>query len=129
MADEKLEEYVLPPSTGFVKLAKMNRPEWMWFYQRPDGSVISLTEKEAYWVGKHFFLLGCSDGKTYVKYINEHVKKEEIISKEDAGRIMQEAFDAELAVAKGKYKRPTFNPVHFDDSFPIEQRGTFVPPK
>lgn len=59
----------------------------------------------------------------------QQVRPGMLIPINEARRILQEAFDAELAAARGNLERPRYQNVHFDASFPVEQRSGFIPPR
>jgi hypothetical protein len=55
---------------------------------------------------RKFKQLGVSDGKTYYQYIKDHIKPRTSIPTLDAQRVMREAFEAELTVARGRFVKP-----------------------
>lgn len=119
-----------PRELEFVKLNQLEPARKTFFYEKPDGEVFACYEHEAALFGKFHKLLGVSDGKTYRDYVrNSGVKRGEMISIEKAREILKGAFEAEFQAAKGKFERPVLDNVHFDSSFPVEQRSTFIPPK
>lgn len=116
------------------------KPQKIFFLRNidlPDGqNVIAFPEKEAAMLlnrssYKHVYrIFGCSDGSAYRKYIMESgLKPGQIVDKEKAEQILREAMLAEMEAAKGHMEMPIEGNVHFDQSFPMEQRQGFVPPK
>jgi len=112
-------------------------PQRIFFYERStDGQILVFTEQEADLIGmksSHRHILkqiGCSDGRAYTKYLREcGVKVGEMIPKSRAREILKGAFNAELEAARGQFSTPQAQNVHFDGSFPLEQRNSFVPPR
>jgi len=123
MAKDRLNERDLTPQKTFF------------FYHLKRKKKITYTEAEASLMMKSNhaqFLeqLGCSDGSTYRKYIqNCGVKPGDRIPREKAEEILRKAREAEFEAAKGNFQVPKDNSVHFDPSFPVEQRAGFTPPK
>jgi hypothetical protein len=115
---------------------KDGRPQRIFFYNNLDtGKVMTFTEQEAAMMEKssyRFILrqIGCSDGTSYKKHIREcGVKPGQVITKQKAQEILDGALAAEIEAARGHFDRPMSQSVHFDASFPLEQRPTFIPPK
>lgn len=79
------------------------RPTLTFFYEKTNGEAFAAEEKEAA-NGKYqlkFRYLGWSDGTTHQKVIKEaNIKSGQILSKEDARKLLLSAFDAELEKAK-----------------------------
>ena len=112
-----------------VKLQQIERPKKTFFYEKEDGEVFACNEQEAALFGRNYRLIGVSDGTAYNDFIkNSGIKKNQVIPIQQAREILQGAFEAELAQARGKKERPQLQNVHFDTSFPMQQRATFVPP-
>lgn len=115
---------------------KDHKPQRIFFYQRfTDRKIMCWTEQEASLmvISSHRFMyqqLGCSDGTAYRLAIqNCGIKPGTLISREKAQKILDDAMAAEIEAAKGHYDDPQSQNVHFDNSFPLDQRPTFVPPK
>lgn len=111
------------------------KPQRMFFYKRLDtDQIVCFTEAEAAMQekGSHRFLLrqvGVSDGSAYWQSIRScGVKNGQRIPLAQAQKILADAFAAELESARGKYSKPLPQNVHFDSSFPLDQRNGFVPP-
>jgi len=112
-----------------------NQLQRTFFYTRlSDNRMLHFTEQEAAMMMKssHAMILkqiGCSDGSAYAKYIREcGVKPGQEISREKAQEILKGALEAEIASAKGNFANPQSQHVHFDSSFPLDQRPGFQPP-
>jgi hypothetical protein len=134
------EQVVFRPNHALMARPRLREkdmlPQRIFFYTRlSDNKLMVYTEQEAALMMKssHAPILkqiGCSDGKKYTQFIREcGVKPGEIIPKSRAQEILDGALNAEVEAAKGNFSRPQDQNVHFDDSFPIDQRATFVPPK
>ena len=125
-----LETEEAPKDLQQVAFNQLERPQKTFFYQRNNGDVFACYEAEAALYGKFHKQLGVSNGQAYFDFIkNSGIKKGQRISVEKAQEILNGAFQAELAVAAGKFQRPKEHNVHFDNSFPEEQRASFVPPR
>lgn len=113
----------------------INRPKLTFFYQRPNGDIFATEEQEAatakLWT--KFAYVGWSNGTTHAKIIREaNLKMNQLVSKEDAEKLLKKAFEAELVVAKENMKNaklnqtPIVRPVredwHFDGSVPMNER-------
>lgn len=137
------ENVVFRPNHQLMAKTKLRErdlmPQLIYFYQDtryiPEIKINVYNEGDAAFMEKsshRFFLhpLGCSDGKTYTKTIRGcGVKSGEIIPRERANQILKDAFDAELKAAKKHgYNKPQDQNVKFDNSFPVDQRASFVPP-
>lgn len=146
--DNRESEFDLKGESEFVIFRPnhqlMSRPERreqdgklqrIFFYQRvTDNKIFAFTEAEAARLRRssHNVILrqlGVSDGRTYAQFINNcGLKAGEKVSKKKAEEILKGAFDAELKAATGKFANPLDQNVHFDNSFPLNQRDSFVPP-
>jgi len=87
-----------------VKLRQIPvRGKLTFFYEKQDGLIFAAEEQEAA-TGKYrskFRFVGWSDGNTYLNTIRAaKLKKNQHIPKEEAEKLLKEAFDAELKVAK-----------------------------
>lgn len=99
------------------------------FYEKPSGEIFACGEQEAALFGKNYRQIGVSDGATFRTYMRKAGFKGDVLEREKAQLLLKEAFDAELEVARGHFERPKLNNVHFDESYPEEQRASFVPPR
>jgi hypothetical protein len=111
------------------------RPQWVFFYKRlTDNKILCFSEQDAAMMEKsshRFFLqrIGASDGRTYQLSVrNCGVKPGTVIPKIQAQKILDDAFQAELKTAEGNFVAPKSQNVHYDESFPIDQRSGFIPP-
>jgi len=124
------------PTLEYVRLNQLEKPQKTFFYQKKDkngqpipDTIFACNEQEAGQFGKKHILIGVSDGTTFYNHIrNSGVKRSEMIPIAKARQIMLEAFDAELAVAKGHFEDPKFQTGYFDNSFTEEQKKSFRPP-
>lgn len=133
------EEVIFQPRHQFMASRKLReqdlRPQRLFFYKRiTDNEIICWDEQYAALMMKssHRFILqqlGVSDGSAYRKFIdNCGVKPGERVTKLRAREILEGAYQAELAAASGHYANPDPQNVHYDESFPLAQRSSFVPP-
>ena len=118
--NQTLESIPELPGPEFLRLNEIEPPKWHWFYQRRprEGEfdkfgqpktypVFACGEAEAAQLDPNKFTqVGASDGTTFFNYMRERLKPNTVFKAQDAYRIEKEAFDAELAVARGKYRRP-----------------------
>lgn len=134
-----IEEETSPEGPGTFESVKLRqlplKGKLTFFYEKNDGIVFAAEEQEAA-NGKYrqkFKLVGWSNGETYLKIIKEAgLKKNQIIRKEEAEKLLRSAFDAELKAAKKNLREAKENntriPVpqrvewHFDRSVPMQDR-------
>lgn len=138
---KRTEFVIFQPNHGLMGRPRLReqdlQPQRIFFYERLNepGRIFPLTEQEAAMMLKssHAPILkqiGCSDGKTYSEFINNcGVQSGERIPLEQAQKILKDAWDAELEAARGHFANPFPQNVHFDGSFPVEQRPSFIPPR
>lgn len=140
--DEPPENVIFKPNHQLMARARLRemdmKPQQIYFYRNigyePPITVIYSEQDAAFmekssW--KHMLRpIGYSDGSTYNHFIrNCGVKPGAIIPREQAVKILNDALEAEIAVAKKNgYIPPQDQNIHFDKSFPLNQRPTFVPP-
>lgn len=115
------------------------QPQRIFFMRdmRKDGedNITAFTEAEAANIlksshGPFYRQVGCSDGKAYDAFLrSKKIKAGSMIPKSQAEEILRGAWAAELEVARGHFSTPQDQNVHFDNSFPIDQRKSFVPPR
>lgn len=126
MARPKLKEFDMTPQRVFF-LKRMDNDD-------PETNINVYTEQEAAMLLKssHRFMLrivGCSDGSTYAQFIrSKGYKAGQRIPKQEAEQVLRDAWSAELEAARGNIAQPEDQNVHFDNSFPLNQRKGFVPP-
>jgi len=87
-----------------VKLRRIpSRGKLTFFYKKNDGVVFAAEEQEAA-TGKYhkkFELIGWSNGEAYLKTIRDAgLRKNQLISKRIAEKLLKDAFDIELKIAK-----------------------------
>lgn len=99
------------------------RMQQFFFYKRlTDEKILCFTEGEADFMMKssHRVILrqlGVSDGSAYSKYIKEcGMRSGQRIPRKKAQEILDGAFNAELEAAKGHYREPDPQNIHFDDT-------------
>lgn len=78
----------------------------IFFYERPDGTIFDVNEKNAWKVHRKFKQFGVSDGSHYA----EALKKIRIIAKtaspDEVNAELKRALDAEIEAARGNYAVP-----------------------
>lgn len=141
--DEPVENVIFRPNHQWMAKPKLRerdmQPMQIYFYRNinfdPPVTVV-YDEQEAAFMEKSSWKhilrpIGRSNGSAYTKVIREcGVKPGSIIPREQAIKILKDAFEAEVAQAKKNgYVPPQDQNVHFDKSFPLEQRPSYVPPK
>lgn len=85
----------------------IEKPHKTFFYQRKDGSIFACSEKEASQMDKFYEQVGVSDGVAYVEVLaSAGFTKGQEVSDEVIKDILQRAFDAELASARGNKEKP-----------------------
>ncbi|MCK9319385.1 hypothetical protein [Methanoculleus sp.] len=105
------------------------------FYENRNGVPFAAEEQEAAngKYNKKFRFLGWSDGTKYVEvFKTAGLKKGQVISKEEAGKLLKLAFDSELKVAENNLAearkngtnvpRPQRVEYYFDGSVPERER-------
>lgn len=111
------------------------RPKLTFFYEKEDETVFAAEEQEAAngKYNKKFKLLGWSNGEAYIKTLKDNnLKKGQLLAKEEAQKILNLAFEAELKVAKFNLSeakkngtgilRPKRIEYYFDRSVPERER-------
>lgn len=102
-----------------VKLRQLPPLKTQFFFQRRNGTIFTVDEQQAALIRKRgdpHVIIGVSDGATARKYIQDHIDRFGEIPIKDADRINQEAWDAELAVAKQHVREPVFEEWNYPDS-------------
>lgn len=133
------EMVVFQPNNALIAKPRLReqdmKPQRIFFYKRLDDErIFAWTEQEASMMLKsnHAVLLrqiGCSDGNTYSNFIrNCGIKPGARIPRAEALKILEDAFNAEMAAAQGHFVNPDDQNVHFDNSYPLNQRSQFNPP-
>jgi len=141
--DAPIENVVFRPNHQLMARPRLRekdlQPQQIYFYWNYGSEPRRLemwTEQEAAFMEKSSWAklirpIGCSNGQAYTKVIRDcGVKPGSVISKTKATEILNKALEAEIEAAKQHgYIRPQDQNIHFDPSFPVEQRSSFVPPK
>ena len=89
-----------------MQVHHLEPPQTTFFYERPDGSVIEVKEREASKIHKKFKQVGVSDGKTFFKAVQESHElfktkgRDAALARLDLGR------KEELEVARGNLRVP-----------------------
>lgn len=108
---------VPPPKISADRLPKRDEMQEVFFFERPDGSIIHMTE-EAAWntyskrqqiIGQYtqpFKFLGSSDGSIYFKALKESQEILKTEGLEAAQRRLKDGLDEELKQAMGNLKPP-----------------------
>jgi hypothetical protein len=126
-----------PEQVEMVKMQHFPRPSRHFFYERPDGSIIDVSEQEAAIGYKHsqkfryFKQLGVSNGTASLAFLRACGRKPgEMIPYTEARAIMQQAFAAELESARGHFQAPRLAEWAYpDNSVPQNERAAVsLPP-
>lgn len=137
------ENVVFQPNHQLMAKTKLRerdlKPQLIYFYRNvgyDPAKIVYYDEGEAAFMEKSswkFMLkpIGCSDGRAYKEAIrNCGIKPGAMVPRSRAMEVLAQALEAEIASAKKNgYIPPQDQNVHFDNSFPLEQRPSFVPPK
>lgn len=141
---QNIENVVFLPNHPLMAKTRLREqdqaPQRIFFYLKMnEDKIVYYTEQEAHLMEKSSFRfllrqVGVSDGSGYRKVIlNCGVRTKSLIPREKAQEILNEALQAEIKLAKTNFKKtgytkPMPQNIHFDNSFPLEQRAGFVPP-
>lgn len=120
----------LPDSPTMVKCGQYPRLTPHFFYERPDGSILDVSEQEAALMFKQsnnfrtFKQIGVSNGTTLIAYLKEHgYKPGKQMAYEDAQKLMADALQAEIEAARGKFVLPVLAEWAYpDQSVPVQER-------
>lgn len=112
-----------------VAVHQLEPAQKTFFYEKPDGNIIACHETEAALFGKNYRMIGVSDGRAFREVLRQAGFKGDVLPADKAKEILAAAFAAELNVARGNFVKPKRRNVHFDESYPEEQRVAFVPPR
>ena len=131
--EERESDIAFPEHVDMVKMRPLPKPAPHWFYERNDGSIIDVAEEEAYLIEKDLNRIrklrrfGFSDGMAAFNVLkNCGFRPGQMLPIETSKKIQQEAYDAEIAVAKGHWKRPRHKAWHFDDSIKNHENGDSI---
>lgn len=121
--DDRESDITIPEVFDFVKMRPIPPQVPHWFYEREDGTVFDVSEQEAATIEKdpqrsrQLRRWGFSDGMSAITYLrNCGFKPGQEVPHEKAKEIQKAAYDAEMEVAKGKWRRPQHRAGHFDAS-------------
>ena len=89
-----------------LKIGQIPKPENMYFYERSDGSVIRLSEKDAAKVHSKFKFLGMSDGMIYFNKLKELQQNFQNLTMGEIQEAMRQAERDEIECARGNMKIP-----------------------
>lgn len=85
---------------------KVEPPQKVYFYERPDGSIVHTDAKEAWGFHKKFKQIGVSDGVKYHQAVLESrdlFRQQGLAAAQDR---LRQGFAEELEAARGKLERP-----------------------
>lgn len=123
MADGMVNIDQLPDAPSMVKMGQLPRLSIHFFYERPDGTILDVTEQEAALSLKHsakfkmFKQIGVSNGSAMIEYLKSHgYKAGQQISYEKAKELMAAATEAEIEAARGHFQRPVLAEWAYPDS-------------
>ena len=107
-----MEEIAGPGEIFFVKPHHLEPPKETFFFQREDGSYFADSGNNASMTAKKFKFVGSSDGRVFREIIANGQKPS--MSKDEAGVLIQKAFNAELevALANKDSKLPVHNNIY-----------------
>lgn len=111
------------PSAEFLKVDKIEPPKRTWFYQKQAEDweldqygqpkvypIFACSEQEAANLGRHqvrkYKQVGFSDGLAYFEHLRDNLKVGQLYPKEEADKIYKEAWELELAKARGHIRQP-----------------------
>ena len=86
-------------------------PEKMFFFERPDGSVINLSEKDAAKLYGKFKYVGQTDGNDYMNTLKELQGKFQELTMEEIQSRMRDAMKAEIEKSKANTTPPVLEPL------------------
>lgn len=95
-----------------LKVGNIPIPEKMYFYERSNGTVFNVSEKDAIKIHTKFKFRGVSDGQAYVETIKQLQKDFQTLTMEEIRAGMLKAWDDELARAANDLTPPTLRPLN-----------------
>lgn len=121
----------LPEHFDMVKMRPLPQVMPHFFYERDDGTVIDVSEEEAYMIEKNrnsrLRKWGYSDGTACIEYLrNCGVRPGKQIPYEQARKIQEAAYQAELDVAEKKWRVPRHKGGHFDSTITNHQNADAI---
>lgn len=87
-------------------VSEFSAPRKIFFYQRPDGSVFDVDEKDAWKIHKAFKQWGVSDGKVHSETLAKIKRESKTITREQVEHLLRESLNAEIEAAKGNFVEP-----------------------
>lgn len=94
---------------------KVYPPQKTFFYERPNGSVVCVEEKEAWTLHKKFKQVGVSDGTTFQAALMEAKRIFQEQGLEAAQARLRQGHEEELEKARGHFQAPrNFDTVGFN---------------
>ena len=94
-----------------LKIGQIPKLESMYFYERPDGSFIRLSEQDAARVHKKFKFIGMSDGTVYYNKLKELQSGFQNLTFPEIQEAMRQAERDEVERARGNLKAPQLAPL------------------
>lgn len=95
-----------------LQIGNIPIPEKMYFYERFNGSVFNVSEKDASKIHKKFKFLGVSDGIDYVNTIKELQSNYQKLEMKEIRVKMLEAMEKEKEKAKNNLTPPVLRPIN-----------------
>jgi len=118
----------VPEKPLVAGLGKIEETHPTFFYERPDGSVIFVNEREAWTIHKKFKQIGVSDGTIFQKHL---IESKEIFSREglaSAQAHIRKGEKAELEAARGHFQLPRNFDCIDTSGNPVYPDGMPMPP-
>ena len=78
----------------------------IFFYERPNGSIFDVDEKNAWKIHAKFKQVGVSDGSKQAAMLIEIQKKAKTLTPEQVNSMLRQALDAEIEAARGNFVVP-----------------------
>ena len=97
-----------------LKIGQIPQLESMYFYERPNGSFIRLSEQDAARVHKKFKFIGMSDGAIYYNKLKELQQNFQNLTFAEIQEAMRQAERDEVEHARGNMKIPQLQPLNLN---------------
>ena|SRR3990167_5182154 len=78
----------------------------IFFYERPNGTIIDVNERDAWKIHSKFKQVGVSDGSIHAEAILNIKKNTKTLLPEQINSLLREALDGEIEVARGNLVTP-----------------------
>jgi hypothetical protein len=89
---------------------QIEQPKKTFFFEKKDGTVFAVGEREAVNLVKKRKLIGVSDGKKFVEVLRSaKLMHGDVVEESVYKDLLQRAFNAELEAARGKIELPVEN--------------------